>query len=493
MPFLHRHGFRSVIWLGACALALSVATPHALAAVRYVNAGLTTGANNGSSWADAYRGAAALTIGLAASSSGDELWVAAGTYLPSVTGVRTAAITLKSGVAVYGGFAGTEATVAERNWTTNVTVISGDLGGNDGSGTLTDNSYHVLIGTGVTSAGVLDGFTIRGGNANGSSASFQDRGGGLYITSGNPTFRNCIFSGHRCTFGGGAAYVSPGGATFADCQFLNNIGGSFGGAFDTNAAVTKFDRCFFQGNTAARAGALESFGGASMTLTNCVFVGNTATGSNGGGALWMGSNGTVTARNCTFYANSATTLAGCIRNTGGTSTLGNCILWANTGPGGAVVANQISNNGGTTTATYCVVQGTYAGTGNTAADPLFVNAPGGDLRLQSTSAAIDAGSNALVPAGTTTDFAGLPRFVDLPSVADTGSGSAPLVDRGAHETVVPPPPCPADLTGDGTVDGADLGTLLGQFNSTGSADLNNDGTVDGADLGMLLGEWGSCS
>lgn len=54
-------------------------------------------------------------------------------------------------------------------------------------------------------------------------------------------------------------------------------------------------------------------------------------------------------------------------------------------------------------------------------------------------------------------------------------------------------PFPADLDGDGTVSGADLGLLLGDWGTGGSiADLDGDGTVSGADLGVLLGEWGPC-
>jgi len=49
---------------------------------------------------------------------------------------------------------------------------------------------------------------------------------------------------------------------------------------------------------------------------------------------------------------------------------------------------------------------------------------------------------------------------------------------------------PADLNGDGVVDGADLGLLLGAWGTSGPGDLNGDGTVDGADLGLLLGAWG---
>jgi hypothetical protein len=53
-------------------------------------------------------------------------------------------------------------------------------------------------------------------------------------------------------------------------------------------------------------------------------------------------------------------------------------------------------------------------------------------------------------------------------------------------------PCPADLNGDGEIDGADLGLLLADWDEDGPADLNYDGRVDGADLGLLLTQWGPC-
>jgi hypothetical protein len=53
--------------------------------------------------------------------------------------------------------------------------------------------------------------------------------------------------------------------------------------------------------------------------------------------------------------------------------------------------------------------------------------------------------------------------------------------------------CPADFDASGVVDGADLGLLLLQWNTTNPAyDLNNDGIVDGGDLGILLVNWGAC-
>ncbi len=54
--------------------------------------------------------------------------------------------------------------------------------------------------------------------------------------------------------------------------------------------------------------------------------------------------------------------------------------------------------------------------------------------------------------------------------------------------------CPADLNGDGAVNGADVGLMIGQWGACAGcdADLNGDGLVDGADFGLLIGAWGLC-
>jgi hypothetical protein len=478
----------------ACLATIAIAT-GADAAVRYVNVALATGAGTGTSWADAYRGAGGLQVALSASVAGDEIWVAAGTYLPSTIGARTASFTLKTGVAVYGGFAGTETALAQRNWRTNATILSGDLLGNDNGATnVTENAYHVVVGTGAAATAVLDGFTVKAGNSNGTSASFYDRGGGIIIyASGAPTVRNCVFSMNRCTFGGGAGYIFQAQGTFTDCEFNDNVGGSYGGAFDTNAVTSTFTRCRFQRNTAVRAGGVETFGGGNTTYVNCLFAGNQATGSGGGAAVWIGvSSSIVRAYNCTFASNTATSVAGGINTTsGGTLNAYNCVFWGNSGPGGATAANQVNAGGGTNLVQYSVVQGGFAGTGNAATDPLFVSAGTGNYALQAASPAVDAGSNTLVATlGMTADLAGAVRFVDIAAVADTGVGPAPVVDRGAFE--VQRPPCAADLNADGRVDGADLGALLGNFGGAGVGDLDGNGLVDGADLGALLGVFGPC-
>lgn len=476
-------------------LVLGALSSSAQAAVKFVNVNLTAGADDGSSWDNAYRSVDGVSRALTAAVSGDQVWVAKGIYEPTSGTSRTVFITMKTGVAVYGGFAGTETELAQRDIAANPTTLTGDLSRNDNGTTtnLADNSYHVLSATGVAATAVLDGFTVTGGYANGATASNYDKGGGIIIlSSGQPTIRNCRFIGNRCTFGGGAGYVLSAGGSFTDCDFIDNLGGSYGGAFDTNAGAVTWTGCLFRNNQAARAGAIETFGVASRSITNCVFIQNRATSSNSGGAIWSGNSATVTIRNCTFVDNSAVAASGGgFLNTGGTTTLANCIFWNNTGTGGTA-NNQVTNSGGTTTVSYSLVQGGFAGTGNISAAPLFINQGSYDLRLQSASPGVDAGSSSLIPAGITVDHDGLPRRVDIASTPDTGVG-APVVDMGAFETQAPPPPaCPADVNADGTVDGADLGLLVGNWGGSGAGDIDATGSVDGADLGLLLSAWGAC-
>ncbi|MSR17765.1 MAG: hypothetical protein EXS00_01120 [Phycisphaerales bacterium] len=482
-------------YISTCASLLSCSL-SADAAVRYVNVGLASGANNGTSWVDAYQGATGIVTALSASVSGDSIWVAAGTYKPTITTSRTVAHTLKTGVAVYGGFTGIETGLSARDWVAHPCIITGDLLGNDTtvSTTWADNSYHLVIGSGALATAILDGFTVRAGNANGATASNYDKGGGIIITnSGAPTIRNCTFIANRCTFGGGAGYMyNTSGPTFEDCVFADNVGGSYGGAFDTNAVLSKFLRCSFINNQAARAGAIEVFSG-NCTITNCLFRNNKATTSAGGGGVWVGNSSSCTIGDSSFASNSCTGAGGGgVYITASATTLANCIFWSNTG-NSTVANNQIMFASGTIGVTYSTVQGGYTGVGNLSTDPLFVSLALGDLHLTDLSPGIDSGANASVPSGTVTDRDGAPRFVDVPGIIDTGVGTPPMVDRGCYEKQVPPPPpCIADLSSDGAVNGLDLALLLGQWGSVGSGDINGDGSIDGGDLGMMLAAWGAC-
>ncbi|MGB8982233.1 MAG: clostripain-related cysteine peptidase, partial [Anaerolineales bacterium] len=106
---------------------------------------------------DTWINACELRYALSAAVSGDEIWVMAGTYKPTDGTDRTISFVLKNGVALYGGFDGTETLRAQRDPGRHVSILSGDLGI---VGTTTDNSYHVVVGSGTDGTAVLDGFTI---------------------------------------------------------------------------------------------------------------------------------------------------------------------------------------------------------------------------------------------------------------------------------------------------------------------------------------------
>src|SRR5262249_55988200 len=122
----------------------------------YVNGSDTTGSNTGTSWANAFTSLqSALTN--ASVHPGDQILGARGTYTPTSGTGRTASFVLDAGVAVYGGFAGTETALSQRNVATNVTTLSGDIGT---VGDSSDNSYHVVTSSKLDKTAILDGFTI---------------------------------------------------------------------------------------------------------------------------------------------------------------------------------------------------------------------------------------------------------------------------------------------------------------------------------------------
>jgi hypothetical protein len=74
------------------------------------------------------------------------------------------------------------------------------------------------------------------------------------------------------------------------------------------------------------------------------------------------------------------------------------------------------------------------------------------------------------------------------NTAVAGSATLTLASQGP----ICPAFCPSDLNRDGSVGGADIGLLLGNWGWFGLGDLDVNGTVNGADLGILLGDWGAC-
>jgi predicted outer membrane repeat protein len=438
-----------------------------------------TGANDGSSWADAYW---MLQDALAAGRYGDEIRVAQGNYKPDQqvvitargpqirgSGDRTATFQLINGVSLKGGYAGFGETDPDaRDIEAYRTILSGDLNGNDGPNFANndENSYHVVTGSGTDETAVLEGFTITAGYANG-FGNPNDSGGGMYSTSGSPTVINCTFSKNAAGYAGGMAnrdYCSP---TVINCTFVGNSAHSGGvGMFDWHSASTLIN-CSFSGNF-GRYGAAMRIYDSDSTIINCSFSGNFA--RQYGGAIYV-DRSDVTLTNCTFSSNSADYWelgcgGGIYDHLGNSSlTLTNCIFWNNSDSGGVDESAQI--HGGTPVVNYCCIQGwtgTWSGLGNVGANPMFARNPNdggddwgvgnrkefgdllsigrnddfGDLHLRSqagrwdtnsqswiqddvTSPCIDAGDNSAIPAGVIVDLDGNPRIING------------IVDMGAYE------------------------------------------------------------
>ncbi|MFM2375994.1 MAG: hypothetical protein RLZZ165_1091, partial [Bacteroidota bacterium] len=151
----------------------------------FVDSSATAGANNGTSWFNAYRN---LQTAIRAASSGDTLWVADGHYYPGNPGENDAWLDLKIGVTMLGGFQGLdgaqETSASQRNHLTNQTILSGDLDRN-GIHSAGD-AYHVVNSTQKDTTAVVDGFIIEMGYA---------------VGPGGHSFGAGIFS-----FGGGGSY-----------------------------------------------------------------------------------------------------------------------------------------------------------------------------------------------------------------------------------------------------------------------------------------------
>jgi len=286
-----------------------------------------------------------------------EIWVAAGVYYPDegksqIDNVVTSTFVITDNIALYGGFDISDTHKSERDWVNNVTVLSGDIDGDDpadANGVVTDtsningkNAFNVVTARGVSGTAVLDGFTVTAGYASGTSP-FNDKGGGL-LCDGisslcSPSLKNLIFSANYAKSSGGgmtnlgtqSGISSP---SLENVSFINNYAIQGGGAMFNNAAnggnsSPLLNKVAFIGNSTGipfnqftNGGAMLnqgiSSGISSPSLTNVIFSGNSATRD--GGAMYnlSISNGTSSPSltNVLFSGNSAGLDGGAVFNAG---------------------------------------------------------------------------------------------------------------------------------------------------------------------------------
>jgi predicted outer membrane repeat protein len=435
------------------------------------------GSNNGSSWSNAF-------IDLQ-SALGDplcaEVWVAEGTYYPTSGSNRTIKFWIPEGVEVYGGFDGSETLRDQRDYETNLTILSGDIGtpGDD-----SDNTAQVVAMDADANTMVLDGFTITKGNANaggphvygggmsldgGASPTLrnliiidnkaQNGGGGVALFYGSPTFINVVFENNSSSSGmGGGMFSSqpsePANTpTLIDVTFKNNSANTGGGLqINTNSNVTA-NRVVFESNSASSGGGVY-IGGSSTSFSNATFYQNAA--DNDGGGIFISKDESqdplVKIEHATFHGNTANNGGGIFSQAKSSHPLiRNSILWGNT----AVVSgsNQIGFDGETNpTLNDSAVQGGCPA--GAACDTILTSDPllgtfgdhGGyteTIPLLASSPAIDTANPAYCP---DTDQRGYVRPVD------GDSNASAICDMGAYEfgSAAPTPTATATATSTNT-------------------------------------------
>lgn len=268
------------------------------AQVVYVDTARPDNTGDGTSWATAKK---ELQSAIAQATSGQQVWVKAGTYKPTLGTDRNSAFSMKNDVAIYGGFTGTETLLEQRNEIYNLTILSGDLNGDDvGFSNNGENSIHVVNNISINSTAILDGFTITKGNAN--SGTFNNNsGGGMLNNNASPTIKNCLFLSNAGTHYAGAMFIlGTSSPVLNNCVFDGN---SNGAVCIVNAAFTA-SNCIFNNNSGNAA--VTSFQGNAF-LYNCTITSNGVAGSLGG---IYGSGANIIVQNCIFYNNTADATTG---------------------------------------------------------------------------------------------------------------------------------------------------------------------------------------
>ncbi len=361
--------------------------------IRYVTAG---GTGNGTSWGSASGDLQLMIDELAALDEATfpnrQVWVSAGTYLPTRRADATGTITLndrrnsfvmRAGVKIYGGFATGQTSLATRDFAANPSILSGNIGN---TAIDTDNAYHVVIGANDMTGAALDGFTITKGYAtgtgtnstapsnavtatvNGRSIPSSRAAGIILYYANNATFSNLKIEdnyNNSSDQSSGAVYLFySGSVSFTNVEFKNNVcANNFGGALYTFGSTTlgivsaTFKNVSFIQNQAGSAGgAIYASSLSKLNFFNCRFIDNTS-GGNGGavfsaGVTTTGEQNEIKILNSVFSANESNgTLGGSafFNSSGSILSISNATFYANdvkvgTSGGALHLANSASSS-----------------------------------------------------------------------------------------------------------------------------------------------------
>jgi predicted outer membrane repeat protein len=260
-------------------------------------------------------------LAMDAAAAGDEVWVAEGVYHRRHWSDETVLV-MKSGILTFGGFAGTETALNERDWGLHQTTLDG--------ATLVD---HVVVGA---SSARLDGFTVTGGYA---WAGFLDPdgfGGGMYNAwRTGLCVANCTFLDNFAEWDGGAiSNDACSDLSILDCVFEQNTAEDDGGAISNDSTTVVITSCSFVLNAADQlGGAIYTNYGSFEEISDCTFTSNTALYGSGGGIEARGDSTTILDA-CSFENNSANGRGGGVCCFGGVTDVTACIFTGNQGKSG---------------------------------------------------------------------------------------------------------------------------------------------------------------
>ena len=435
----------------------------------------TGGANNGTSWENAYN---YLQDALADANSLEkpvEICVAQGIYKPDHgknqhLEDQYASFQLQNRVTIKGGYGGIgEPDPDARDIAAYETILSGEISDDE-------DSCHVVTGSGTDRTAMLDGFTITEGEAYNVSNN-NDLGGGMYSYAGSPTIRNCTFTNNwALNYGGGMCNDGNSCPLLINCIFVQNSA-TDGGGMDNEYSHPVLINCIFAGNWVDEYNADSFSGGAiynfysSPTLINCTITVNAAVEWGICGGIY---NSTLSHPNLT-----------------------NCILSENSDENGKIESSQIF--GGTPLINYCCVQdwtGAFGGIGNISADPCFADPCNGDYHLKSQAGRWNPSSQNWVADGVTSPCidAGNPGC----PVGDEPSPNGNRRNMGAYGGTSEASKSPADwrsiadMTNDWVVDSNDLRVYVGYWLESGECipgDFDRSQFVDFNDFAILGGHW----
>jgi parallel beta-helix repeat protein len=427
-------------------------------AVIFVDAS-ATGSGDGSSWANAYT---SVQPALNAATSGKQVWVGSGRYVGKIT--------LKLGVALYGGFAGTEdpATfdLAERDFAANETILDGNRSGS-----------VVTAPPGATATTRIDGFTITNGTGtpSGDGPLYGLHGGGLYASYSSPTIANNTITGNTASVGqgrGGGVYVSSSSPTITNNSIRGNTASNSGGGLELGGSSATVANNTITGNSADDGGGL-SLSSSSPTIANNTITGNSA---DDGGGLYVRYFSSPTIANNTIASNSASSRGGGLFLVYHSSaTIANNAITGNTvtgdyGDGGGLSLYDSS----ATIANNSITGNTLTGSGGF----------GGGLYLSGSSAMIT--NNSIRGNTSSNSGGGLELYDSSPTIANntiTGN-SASFAGGGLSLAYSSPAITNNTVTGNGAQDGGALyvyssssttiANTIVAFNSSGIRGMNGN-------------------